>query len=275
MSNVISIVNGSYPGGYNMKISKTFIALAALALTVAPAHSKKRYLDLNPVGETQRSRMDAGVETVESALAYSSVRVFESEEPVGKRGSFSLLIFNAAGAPINFGSENVAITMSDGETVAVVPYERLLKEEKSRQMWAAIATGLSAASNSFAASQAGTSYGSTSYSATSFSRAGTINSFGSGTYTAYNPGVAYAAQATANVQNQQLFDRLAATNAANLEGLRAFVRTTTVDPESSFGGLVTFELPKKARKIKGTAKATMVISVGDEQHVFDVAIVER
>ena len=67
----------------------------------------------------------------------------------------TVLIFNAGDKSFNIGSENVVLETEAGEPIAIIPYERLEKEVKNKQRWAAIATGLAAASNSIAASNAG------------------------------------------------------------------------------------------------------------------------
>lgn len=251
------------------------MCVAGFAATPSHANAKGRYLDIAPQGENQRSRMDAGVEAIDSNLEHSSVRILESEDKIGKRGKFSIVVFNASDAPANLGSENISIVLADGTSVAVITYERLLKEEKNRQMWARIAAGLSAASNNMAASEAGYSSGTATYSGTSFGRFGTVNSHGTATVSGYDSGTAYAAQANANAQNQQMFDRLSATNAANLEALKANLRTTTVDPGAAFGGLATFELPTVARRSKVPVRLTVTIDFAGDRHQFSAEVVQR
>src|SRR5688572_9278737 len=111
-----------------------------IAALVAPAQvmAAKFKLDL-AAQDGQVSRMDSGVEAVDSDLPTSSVRVFETEENVKKRGLLTLYALNAGERPVNLGSENVSLETIDGTQIAVIPYEKLLKEEKNRQMWAAVA----------------------------------------------------------------------------------------------------------------------------------------
>lgn len=212
--------------------------------------------------------MDAGVAVVDSDLEHSSARLFENEDKVSKRGVFSLVVLNAGNAPANMGSENITIALADGTPVAVIPYDRLLKEEKNTQMWQAIAAGMSAASNNFAASQAGRTYGTTTYQATTWGRSGTANTYGTATYAGYNAGASLAAQNIANQQNSANFERLAQSNAASLDALKQLMRTTTVDPGSSFGGLVTYELPKTARSSKAPIDIIVTVDFGGDEHKF-------
>src|SRR3569623_2403775 len=103
------------------------------------------------------------------------------------RSSLRLELFIASSSCFNVGPENVTVETAQGEAVPGISYERLVKEEKHRQMWLAIAAGLAAAGNSVAAATAGYSSGS-------------FNAYGSGgwvqgNYSSYNAGQAYAAQA--------------------------------------------------------------------------------
>ncbi len=264
-----------FPEGAPMKRAAIIVfALGAQSISSA-AQAKAIYLDLSAYGEGQRSRMDAGVEAIDSAFRNSSVRVLEDENKVKKRGNFSISIFNASNYPANFGTENITIVFGAGQPVAVVTYEKLVKEEKNRQMWASIAAGLSAAGNSMAASQAGYSSGVASYSGSTYGRYGTYNTSGTATYSGYNGAAAYAAQANANAQNEAMFDRLAATSAANLQALKANLRTTTLDPGRGFGGLVTFELPPQARKLKAPVAVRIIVEFAGDRHEFTGQLVRK
>ena len=255
-------------------ILTAFILLGSQSL-VATAHAKALYLDISADGEHQRSRMDAGVEAIDSAFGHSNVRVLEDENKVKKRGQFSISVFNASTKSANFGTENITIAFGDGLPVAVISYERLLKEEKNRQMWAAVAAGFSAAGNNISAAQAGYSYGSASHSGATYGPYGTYNSYGTSTYSGYNSGAAYAAQTNARAENNALFERLASSNAANLSLLKANLRTTTIDPDMAFGGLVTFELPPEARKLKAPVKVHIIIEFAGDTHVIIGQLVHR
>lgn len=207
--------------------------------------------------------MDNGIAALDSHLPGSSVRLIQHEGKIKKRGYIQLLVMNSGEAPVNVGPENVLASLADGTAVAIIPYERLLKEEKNRQMWAAIATGLAAASNSMSAANAGYS-------------SGTITSnYGFATYSGYNSGQAFAAQAIANQQNQQLFDGLAARKALGKEALSVNMRTSTVDPNDMFDGTITFELPKEARSSKVDVPVTFLIKIGSDEHRIEALLKKR
>jgi hypothetical protein len=258
-----------------MRFVASILVLIGSQGLYAAAPAKTLYLDLTVAGEHQRSRMDAGVEAIDSSYAHSSIRIQEDENKVSKRGQFSISAFNASNTPSNFGTENITIAFGDGAPVAAISYDRLLKEEKNRQMWAAIATGLSAVGNSLSASQAGYSSGSASYSGTTYGRYGTSNSYGTASYSGYNGAAAYAAQADANAQNEAMFDRLASSNAANREALKANLRTNTIDPGTGFGGMVTFELTPEARKLKGPVAVHITVDFAGDKHEFLGQLVRR
>lgn len=239
-----------------MKKSGFKMAVVAFAVTTTTQCYAANYkLDFTATGE-QRSRMDSGLEAVESNLEKSSVKVVEIDERVGKRGFVRLFVYNASDKPFNFGPENVRAELTDGTSVAIVGYDKLLKEEKNRQMWAAIATGLSAASNSLAAANAGTTYGYVGRTPVSI----------------YSPTSAYVAQSLANRENDARFATLAANGAASMEALSVNIRTTTVDPGSSFGGGVVFELPKQARSQKTDVPIRFIMMLGSDEHILQGVI---
>lgn len=245
---------------------KRILALAACAAVAVPnsAFAAKYRLDITAAGE-QKARMNSGVEAVDDNLPGSSARILESEEPVRKRGVLMMYVLNAGNEPLNIGPENVSIEAEGGTAIPVIPYEKLLKEEKSRQTWAAVAAGLSAMSNSLNAATAGHSYG-------------TVNAYGSrgwatASYSAYNPAAASMATSLANAQNQQMFDRLAESNSVSLDALKVNMRTTTVDPGHDFGGQVTFEVPPALRKSKAPVPVRIRVAMGTEVHVFAGALV--
>ena len=238
------------------------VTTVAAILLIAPmtAQAAKYKLALTSQDQ-QQSRMDNGVQAINSDLPHSSVRVFEVEDPVSKRGELRIYALNASDKPVNIGAECVTMEAGDGTPIQIISYERQVKEEKHRQMWAAIAAGLAAASNNIAASNAGYGYG-------------TVNAYGSngpwatGTFSTYNAGQAYAAQSLANLQNQAIFNRLGVTSAAAMDALKVNMRTTTVDPGNSFGGQIVYELPKQLQKLKVPLSVLVHVKIGDDVHTF-------
>ena len=251
---------------------------AALALTSTSASATRFAMQLN-AGPQQASRMESGVAAVDDTTSGSTVRLIQSDDDLKKRGSIALLVMNHGDKPFNFGPENVSGKLADGTPVTIITYEQLVKEEKRRQMWMAIAVGLSAASNSMAAANRGYYSGTVNYSGNTFGTFGgtpyNSTTFGTATVSGYNYGAAQAAQANANMQNQAMFANMAEQNAANLKALKAYMRTTTVDPQQMFGGSLEFELPKPARDSKTDVPVTFVVTINGEEHKFDAVLKRR
>lgn len=235
-------------------------------------------MQLNP-GADQIARMESGVAAVDSTTPGSSIRLIQAEGDVKKRGSIGILVMNQSDRPFNFGAENVTAKLADGTPVEIITYERLVKEEKRRQMWRAVAAGMAAAGNSMSAANSGYYSGYGSYSGSTFGTIGSTpyNSMTTGTVmvSGYNYGQAQAAQSAANLQNQANFARMADQNAASMKALKAYMRTTTVDPQQMFGGSLLFELPKAARGSKADVPVTFVVTVNGEQHSFETVLRRR
>jgi hypothetical protein len=237
------------------RLVPTLLVTAFVMALPTHGYAASYKLDFTPIGE-QRSRMDSGLEAIESNLEKSSVKVVEIDERVRKRGFVRLFVYNASDKSFNFGPENVRAELTDGTAVPIVGYDKLIKEEKNRQMWAAIATGLSAASNSLAAANSGTTYGYVGRTPISI----------------YSPSSAYVAQSLVNRENDARFAALAVNGAAAMEALSVNIRTTTVDPGSSFGGGVVFELPKQARSQKIDVPIRFIMMLGSDEHIIQGVI---
>jgi hypothetical protein len=255
------------------------IMVGAVMLALAsPATATRFGMQLTPSVE-QVSRMESGVAAVDDTTAGSSVRLVQAEDDLKKRGSIELLVMNHSDKPFNFGPENVTAKLADETPVAIITYEQLAHEEKRREMWAAVAAGLAAAGNSMSAANSGYYSGTAHYSGNTYGSLGgtSFNSttYGTATVSGYDYGRAQAAQAAANAQNSATFARMAENNAASMKALKAYMRTTTVDPQQMFGGSVTFELPKSAQKSRTDVPITFVVTVDGEAHRFDAVLKRR
>jgi hypothetical protein len=241
-------------------------------LIANPATAAKFTMQLH-AGPQQTSRMESGVAAVDDSAAVASVRLVQSDDDVKKRGSVGVLVMNHGDKPFNFGPENVTATLADGTPLAIITYEQLAHEERKRQTWAAIAAGLGAAANSMNAANSGWYHGTASYSGSTFGSFGTTpysaTTYGTATVSGYNAGQAQIAQLIANQQNSANFARLAEQNAASMKALKAYMRTTTVDPQQMFGGSVIFQLPKAAFATKADVPVTFVVTIDGEQHKFE------
>lgn len=218
------------------------ITLPLALLIACPANAAKLYIGVTPKAN-QVERFESGVRAIASSMDRSSIRFVPSESPVKKRGEVQLIIMNHNNQAFNFGPENVSAKLADGSTVPIIGYDQLVREEKKRQTWAAVAAGLGAVGNAMSAANAGY------YRGNSFTqgRVGSTSFSGTTTYSGYNSGVAQIAQANATTQNQLMFAQMSQNNASRMNALKDNIRTTTIDPENLIGGIVMFELPKASR----------------------------
>jgi hypothetical protein len=252
---------------------------AALILFSSTSAMATRFgMELKP-GPQQASRMVDGDAAIDDSTPGSSVRLIEAEGDLKKRGSIELLVMNQGGQPFNFGPENVTAALADGAPVPIVTYGQLIHEEKRREMWAAIAAGLSAAGNSMSAASSGYYSGMGTYSGSTFGTFGgtPYSAITSGTVmvSGYDYGRAQAAQSAANAENQATFDRMAEQNSTHMQALKGYMRTTTVDPKQMFGGTVMFDLPKEAREAKTDVPVMFVVTIDGEQHKFSAVLKRR
>jgi hypothetical protein len=247
-----------------MKKMLLFVAIAAIS-SAADARGLKMTFTAH---EGQTLRMDAGLAAISGNLPNSSARILQPEGDVRKRGSFSLAVFNAGKTPFNIGPENVSITFADGSTGTVITYERLVKEEKKRQMWLAAATILGAAADSMSAANAGYTSGSASYSSTTNGRYGSTTTYGTAYYSGYDAAAARSAQDAANARTDANVASLIDYDQRALAALKVNLRTTTVDPGQSVGGAIMFEVPKPLRGSKQPLQMVIHVTTGAETHDF-------
>lgn len=158
----------------------------------------------------------------------------------GQRVVFTLAVNNLTATPADLRVSNISanqITVSGSEVpLEVITYEKLLQEERTRQVFAALAVGMSAAANSYSASRAG--YG--SYSGTAYGPRGSVSY--SGTY--YSPTAAAIASSNASIQNQAMIASTIAQGRQNLNRLeRLVLKDTTVMPREWIGGRVFLAPP--------------------------------
>ena len=227
---------------------------------------------LEPVADApdQEIRFDHGVATVSSTKEHGAVRLAPTAESFNKRISVAVVAFNKGDKPITLGYENVSGTLPDGSPAVLITYERLQKEAKTAAAWQALAVGLAGAANAYAASQS--AYSTTYGSANSFGYGG--SRFTSFSATTYNPGVAQANMAVANVQTEAGIATIQARLDEKLSSLGDnILRTTTADPQQTVGGLIVIDKPKLAKE--GPQVLTVVVTWNGEPHEFRFNVVKK
>ena len=246
------------------------LACVAVLASVGAAQAGGYALEPVPGSPDQEIRFDRGVATISSNKEHGSVRLAPTAETLNKQIPLAVVAFNKGAKPITLGYENLSGTLPDGSPAVLITYERLQKEAKTAAAWQALAIGLAGAANSYAAAQS-------SYTTTY----GTANSFGYGTprftsfsATTYNPGVAQANMAVANVQTEVGIATIQAGLDEKLSSLgNNILRTTTADPQQTVGGLVVIEKPKLAKD--GAQVLTVVVAWDGEPHEFKFNLVKK
>ncbi|MBO9711069.1 MAG: hypothetical protein J7521_22950 [Caulobacter sp.] len=226
----------------------TTFALAGCATTysVTPADTGSAKVTYN-----------SGRSTTDLELQNGAVKVTPLGVSENGRLNFAVAGFNKAKAPSNFGAENFSASVS-GAPAQVYTYAQLEKQAKTAAAWATFAVALSGAATAYAANQ--NAYSTTN--ATMYTpRGGTYHY----TATTYDPaaaalGTAAATAATAGgiyaIQKEldSTLDRLGGT----------ILQTTTVNPNTAFGGQIVVQKPKSAAPYT----VEIVAHWNDENYVF-------
>lgn len=198
--------------------------------------------------------VDAGVKvryfkgqpTYISTMPASAVEVAVPEQRKGKRVWVAVAALNFGPGPTSLGYENVDIRTANGEEAKLVSYDQLRHQAKVRAGWMTVFAGVAAGLNSYGAAR----YGGSGYV---------------GRVPFYSPVGAQMALDRADAQNEALFTSIAVTLDATLAKLDgAVLRTTTIDPRTSFGGFVAFDLPKGAT----VADMVAVVSFAGDTHII-------
>lgn len=175
------------------------------------------------------------------------------------RPVFVVAINNLSKGPVDFRVGQVEATQhANGSDygMQVVTYEMLAQEEKNRQVAAAIFTGLAAAGNAYSASQAG--YG---HYTTPNGRTGTF----------YSPTAAAIAQGNASAQNEAMIASTVEAGQRNMAILeQSVIKDNTLMPGEWYGGQLHLA-PPVASESGGPKTYTIVITVGADRHVIDIA----
>jgi len=238
------------------------LSIAAVLLTLSGCAT---YTTVVPESNLEVS-YDQGTSIVTSPHESSTVFLAPSRQffEKGDRISFHVGVRNDSLEPIEISMEHVSAKTDDDFTLAVHSYESRIKEIERAEMWAAIGAGLEAASEGYAAGQAGYSTSTTT---------GTVNSYGSygstygtygGTTTTYDYGKAAAARAQANANSRQrVNDIMNMTNSATAEA-ELLLRRTTVDPDQTHTATILVDAPDQM-----PSDFVVSVNVAGEMHVFE------
>jgi hypothetical protein len=208
----------------------------------------------------QQAIMRDGQPALVSRQKNSLVLVRPASRQVRTNGRpvFVVGINNFGKQPLEFRVSEVEASQHVGASdygMQIVTFEMLMQEEKNRQVAAAILTGVAGAANAYSASRAG--YG--SYTTPS-GRTGTF----------YSPTAAVIAQNNATMQNEAMFAATVETGQRNMAALeQSVIKDNTLMPGEWYGGQLHLAPPTD--QPGGQKTYTIVITVGSDRHVIDVA----
>lgn len=183
----------------------------------------------------------------------------------GGRPIFVVGIYNLGKGPVEFRVANVeAVQTVNRQAVdlKVITYEQLVNEERNRQIFAAVLTGVAAGANAVAASQSGYYHSNT-----------TIHT-SRGTYTAhttgFSPTAAAIAQARASAQNEAMIASTIEAGQRNMAMLeQAVIKDNTLLPGEWYGGQVHLQ-PLSSDAGGGPKTYSIALLVGPDRHEIDI-----
>jgi hypothetical protein len=182
----------------------------------------------------------------------------------GSRPVFVVGINNLTNVPQQFRVSDIQVVqIVDGQTanLKVITYEELVSEEHTRQVFAAVATGLAAGANAYSASQAGR-YNSTSTVQTPH-----------GTYlvntTGYSPTANAIAQANASARNEAMIAKTIERGQQNMAALeREVIKDNTMMPGEWYGGQL--HVAPLVSSSDGPKAYSISIMVGADRHEINI-----
>lgn len=240
-------------------------------VVLAPSTNAKDQYHLQFVPqEGQNLSWDRGVPSIDSIAAGSIVRVIDSRDKLpDDQTTFRVIVLNTAGESVNVDPSNIWIEDAEANQLAMLSRDELearhRRDVKRRQALAALGGALSAGSANGHTTGSFNYSGSTSYG-TSFS--------GFGTYSAYDPALAFHQRQAAAAQTQAAFNALQVRQLAGVEALNGMLRQTTLNPGEITSGIVAFDPPRTMRRKAGEERVTIVVRVGSSEHRIQVKLIE-
>ncbi len=206
---------------------------------------------------------DSGRSTTDLDQKNGSVKVTPLGVMENGRLNFGVAAFNKLDQPVNLGAENFTASVA-GAPAQVYTYAQLEKQAKTAAAWATFAVALSGAASVYAANQ--NAY--TTTNATMTTPRGGAYHYTASTYdpTAAALGTAATTAATAGgiyairKELDATLDRLGGT----------ILQTTTVNPNTAFGGQIIVAKPKSAAPYM----IEVVAHWNDEDYVFHFNIAQ-
>jgi hypothetical protein len=236
------------------------LAIVALCAALGGCVTNNETVSFRTSNSQQQAMMRDGQPALVSRQKSSVVLVRPASRQLQANGRpvFVIGINNLSKGPVDFRVAQVEAMQHVGASdygMQIVTFEMLQQEEKNRQVAMAILTGVAAGANAYSASRAG--YG--SYT-TPAGRTGTF----------YSPTAAAIAQGNAAAQNEAMFAATIENGQRNMAQLeQAVIKDNTLMPGEWYGGQLHLAPPTD--QAGGQKTYTIIITVGNERHVIEVA----
>lgn len=236
------------------------LGIVALGAALSGCVTNNETVQFKASNPQQQAMMRDGQPALVSKSKSSIVLVRTASRQLQANGRpvFVIGINNLGKQPVDFRVGQVEAIQHVGATdysMQVVTFEMLQQEERNRQVAMAILGGVAAAGNAYSASRAGY---------------GTYTTPGGRTGTFYSPTAAAIAQNNAAVQNEAIFAATIESGQRNMVALeQAVIKDNTLMPGEWYGGQLHIAPPTD--QAGGLKSYTIVITVGQDRHVVDIA----
>lgn len=244
----------------------TLFIAACLSFTVQVEAKTSDRIQLHPLTE-QIEKWQNGVQYVDDRKPASVVRILIIEDDLpGKQSTFRVLVLNKSNIPITFGPENVSIQYGAGKSVMMASRDdlqgKLRRDIKRRQALALLG-------NAFSSQAAdGQTRGNFDFNGTN-AYGGQVS--GSGTYSNYNHALAQQQQRLIQEQAEATNRAIQARQLSGQLALNSMIQKSTVQPQTTFGGIVAYDAPSSFHKDAKSGPVKIIVNVGGEIHSFQAS----
>ena len=224
--------------------------------------------------EDQVTVFESGTEAIVSSR--TSIVTVRPESQVFQstvKPTFVVTVLNRSEGPVVFSTENITAEFNES-AVQVFSYDELVAEVKKEEAIQAFAAALAGVGRAMNAANAGHQYHYGSVNTSSYGNSyspygsSTYSGTGYGTYSgySYDPAAAQQAQALAQAQTNQDFERISNASESALAQLQnTILRKQTVFPSAWYGGFVKLEPVALA---EGENTLRLLVEFGGEMHPF-------
>jgi hypothetical protein len=240
-----------------------YYAILLIVFFAETVDAKSRYIiNITPT-DRQSEEWNRGVQMVDDFNDESTVRIvnFQDELP-DKQSTFRVYVKNKSSKPINISRESVSIKFLDGTSIESISFEELLARHKRdidrRNTVAAIGNAFSQQGADGRRSESVDFSGST---------ADGNRVSGTGTFSYVDPELKDREQRAANQNNMNTKAYIQNRDETGQYRLDRLLRTSTVKPNETTGGVIAFDVPSK-NKNRMKENIEIVVKFGEIEHKF-------